>query len=71
MIALVATPLDLTEVIEGAVVSLLFILIPVGWRMEVHARAARRRHAEVMAVHAEHAERLKVIQGHLAGRHEA
>ena len=75
MLALVSTPWDLTEIIEGTVVSLSFILAPLGWRMEIHARAARRQreahHAEVMAVHAEHAERLKLIQGHLAGRHQA
>lgn len=52
---LVLTSWDWTEVAEGVSVSLLFISIPLAWRMEFnHRRAQRQRehhHAEVMLAH--------------------
>ena len=58
----VFTELNWTEIIEGAGVSLIFVLVPLGWRMEVHARRAKaqreQHHAEVMEAH-------RKIQAHL------
>lgn len=46
-----------TEVVEGACVSLLFVVVPIGWRLEQHARRARvqreAHHDEAMAAQRE------------------
>jgi hypothetical protein len=54
MIAIV-TPFDWTEIIEGIIVSVLFILIPVVWRLEKHHNQAmaqhEKHHGELMREH--------------------
>ncbi len=59
----VFTSWDWTEIIEGIFTSLLFIALPIIWRMEVHATRARiqreEHHAEVMESHKAIREALK------------
>jgi hypothetical protein len=53
-----------TEVAEGTTVSVIFLLIPVLWRMRVHANRAmaqrEEHHAEVMEAHRKTHEHLGV-----------
>lgn len=46
------TPWNWTEVAEGTTVSVIFLLIPVLWKMRVHANRAQaqreRHHAELL-----------------------